>query len=415
MNRVITFLGELREGARPAGYRYGDHTYQGMVFPEALRQFIDYDEMNVFVTRVACQTAWPRLEALKDDRIKAVEIPDGRTPEDRWLIFDKLLSVVKDGDTLIFDITHGYRTLFFFVFLAIAYLKSARQNVTVQRVLYGEWSQGDTPGPVIDLTEYISLLDWMSATDQFVNFGNSQALVQLVRNGAASGKDAPADRLALRQFAAGLDQVSRTLQLAIPDQAMTASDDLTRYLAQAREPMARHLRPFLPLAGRVDNAFAPIALADPRIKENIWPSLALERDIIAWYLDRQLLLQAITIAFEWLLSYGIACLDYSDLYDGDTRYEVRMYYTATNKARRLPPSKVSAKDREYAAIARDILPNIPDHKRLLALYEDVTQLRNDLLHASKTVGEARSRRSPEQWEDDIRWVCRQLDTFPLSE
>lgn len=412
MRRVITFLGLNPKLAR---YEYNGTIYECATFPEALCRFVDFDCMNVFVTPKARADTLPTLLALGDPRIEPVDIPDGQNSAEMWAIFDALVGVVDDGDTLIFDITHTFRSIPFFVFLALAYLKSAYKNVRIERILYGVLNPGDAPDPVVDLTEFIALLDWMSATDQFIGFGNSQALVQLIRDAASSGNDAPADRLKLRQFATSLDDVSRSLQLAIPDKAMAASHRLSHHLAQAQEPMRRNLRPFLPLADRVEKAFSPIALADPREEENVWRSLALERQIITWYLDRQLLLQALTIAFEWLLSYGIASLQYTDLYDGDTRYEVRMYYTATNKVRRMPPSKVSARDREYAAAARDILPNIPDHKRLLELYEDVTRLRNDLLHASKTVGEVRSGRTPEQWEDDIRWVCGQLDSFPLRE
>lgn len=410
MRRVITFLGLNPKLAR---YEYNATLYESATFPEALCRFMAFDCMNVFVTPKARADTLPSLLALGDPRIEPIDIPDGQNSAEMWAIFDALVGVVDDGDTLIFDITHTFRSIPFFVFLALAFLKSAYKNVRIERILYGVLTPGDAPDPVVDLTEFIALLDWMSATDQFINFGNSQALVQLVRDAASSGKDAPADRLILRQFAAGLDDVSRSLQLAIPDKAMIASHDLAHQLAQAQEPMERHLRPFLPLADRVEKAFSGIALADPRQAENIWRSLALERHIIDWYLDRQLLLQAITIAFEWLLSYGIASLGYGDLYDGNTRQEVRGYYTAMNKARRQPLSNLHPRDAANAERARKLLPEITDYERLLALYEEVTQLRNDLLHASKTVGEARSGRTPEQWEDDIRWVCGQLNGFPL--
>ncbi|MCA9868589.1 MAG: TIGR02221 family CRISPR-associated protein [Anaerolineales bacterium] len=412
MRRVITFLGLNPKLAR---YEYNGTIYGSATFPEALCRFVAFDCMNVFVTPKARADTLPTLLTLGDPRIEPVDIPDGQNSAEMWAIFDALVGVVDDGDTLIFDITHTFRSIPFFVFLALAYLKSAYKNVRIERILYGALTPGDAPDPVIDLTEFIALLDWMSATDQFVGFGNSQALVQLIRDAASAGNDAPADRLKLRQFATSLDDVSRSLQLAIPDKAMIASHRLSHHLAQVQEPMQRNLRPFLPLADRVEKAFAGIALADPRQEENVWRSLALERQIIAWYLDRQLLLQALTIAFEWLLSYGIASLGYNDLYNGETRTKIRNYYTATNRARRLPPHKLYARDAENAEKARTVLPKITDHERLLTLYEDVTRLRNDLLHASKTVGEVRSGRTPEQWEDDIRWVCGQLDSFPLRE
>lgn len=409
MIRVIAFLGKLPINARPVSYTYGDAVYQGTVFPQVLRQFIEYDEMNVFVTAEALTSAWSHLEGLDDARIKAVEIPDGRTPEERWLIFDKLRNVVQDGDTVIFDITHGYRTLFFSAFLAIAFLKSARENVTVRRVLYGELGQEGAPGPVIDLTDYVSLLDWMSATDQFVDFGNSQPLVQLVADAPTSAADDAADRHKLNQFARSLDNVSRSLQLVMPDKAMIAAHDLLDKLDQAREPMARQLRPFVPLADRVERAFAGMAqAAGPRDQAGTWRALEQERDIIFWYLERQLLLQAINLAFEWLISYGMVHRGCKDLSLYDEREQTKNYYMTLKVAQRRP-AKAAGLDEAKAALGK-----IEDVNRVVDLFIQAKNIRNSLLHASKSVRGKANKDTPAQWEEKIREVCHQLADLPLS-
>lgn len=410
MRRVITFLGISPQAAR---YHYNGQVYGGDSFPEALCQFMPFDRMHVFVTEQARAKTLPTLLERGDPRLEVVDIPDGRNSAEMWLIFARLVSVVEDGDTLIFDITHAFRSIPFFVMLALAFLKSAYENVTIERVLYGEFKKDDV-GPIIDLTEFIKLLDWMSATDQFVGFGDSRALVRLVRDAAAAGHDAPADRLAMRRFAAGLDDVSRTLQLNIPDKAMNAADTLLRALEQAREPLQRRLPPFLPLAERVEVAFKDIALAgDPRDPAGNWRALALERRIIAWYLERQQLLQALAVAFEWLLSYIMALSGYETLYSGPDRETVRRQVTALNKAR-----DAEARGRSLSAkLQQDVnaaanLGLVARDRRLLGLYEEMANLRNGLLHAAKTV---RNNPTPAQWEDDIRRVCGQLAGLPLAQ
>lgn len=407
MRKVIAFLGA---NPQKAAYSYHHHTYDGRAFPEVLHHFIDYDQMIVFVTRQAREKSWPILEALNDPRIEPVDIPDGRDSAEMWEIFTRLTGAVEEGDTVIFDITHAFRSIPFFVMLALAFLKSAYENVTIERVLYGEFKK-DGVGPVIELTEFIKLLDWMSATDQFVGFGDSRALVRLVRDAAAAGQDAPADRLKLRHFAAGLDDVSRTLQLNIPDKAMTAADNLLHTLQQARAPMQRQLPTFLPLAERVERAFAGMALAeDPRAPAHNRRALALERDIIAWYLDRQQLLQAIAVAYEWLLSYIMFRARNENLYKGPHRATVRRQITTLNNARRLP---LDERDINLERKAEYNLRHLEaDRDRLLRLYEEVANLRNDLLHAAKTVHNAPT---PAQWEENIRHVCRQLADLPLGQ
>mgnify|MGYP001370534092 CR=1 FL=1 len=420
MRRVITFLGISPQSAR---YRYNGQVYSGDSFPEALCQFIPFDRMHVFVTEQARAKTLPTLLRRGDPRLEVVDIPDGRSSAEMWHIFARLLSVVEDGDTLLFDITHAFRSIPFFVMLALAFLKSAYENVTIERVLYGEFNKDDV-GPIIDLTEFIKLqtdrdkmrlLDGMSAADQFAGFGASRGLVRRRRASAAAGPDAPADRLKLRQLADDLDDVSRTLQLNIPDKAMNAADNLLRALEQAREPMQRQLPPFSPLAERVEGAFKDMALAgDPRAPVHNWRALALERDIIGWYLQRRQLLQAIAVAFEWLLSYIMARVDYETLYHGRDRETVRRQITSLNKARALEARgrRVTAKLEQEVNDARDNLGHLAHDLRLLSLYEQVANLRNDLLHAAKTVHD---NPTPAQWEADIRHVCRQLADLPLGQ
>ncbi len=188
--------------------------------------------------------------------------------------------------------------------------------MTIARVLYGEFGDDGNPGPVIDLTEFVDLLDWMNATDRFIKSGNSQELVGLVKDTASTNKGTPADQQALMEFAVRLDDVSRALYLAKPDEAMKAGYFLQNTLDKSRKPMQRGLQPFLPLVSRVKEAFADIAQPDPQERANIWNTLAKERDIVYWYRDRNLWLQAIAVAYEWLITYGLVPSAVRDLTAG---------------------------------------------------------------------------------------------------
>ena len=399
MKRVIAFLGT---NPQPANYAYQGQVYHGRSFPEALCGFLPFDRLHVFVTPMAREKTLPTLLQLGDPRLAVVDIPDGRDSAEMWDIFDKLVGVVDDGDTLIFDITHAFRSIPFFVMLALAFLKSAYENVTIERVLYGGLLFGD-PAPVIDLTEFIGLLDWMSATDQFVGFGNSQALVRRVRAAALHGDGAADERLKMLQFATALDDVSRSLQLVMPDRAMNAADSLRRALAGAAEPLQRRLPPFGPLAARVDAAFGPMALANDRYRVAPWPYLRAERRVVHWYLDRQLLLQAIDLAYEWLISYGATYHRRGgNPFDDNTRKLVRRQYEKLNSQRASPE----------AAAAEDDLEAVPDLERVLSLFHEATEVRNTLLHAGRT---ARRDRTPADWEGQVRRVCLRLSDLSLEE
>ena len=181
--KIITFLGD--RGAMQTTYSYKENSYIGGVFAEALRQFCKYDTMLVCVTEKAKINTWPVLEALQDPRIQAIDILTGRTTEEMWKNFQTITEYVHEGDSVIFDITHGLRSLPFLVFLFAAYLKAAK-NVTIAAIYYGAFELGDSknnvPAPVIDLSEFVSMIDWITATNQFVKIGDGRELAKLLKS-----------------------------------------------------------------------------------------------------------------------------------------------------------------------------------------------------------------------------------------
>ncbi|MCA9936943.1 MAG: hypothetical protein KC415_23570 [Anaerolineales bacterium] len=78
-------------------YQWQDQKYEGHVFAEALRQFVHYDKMLVFLTAEAREATYPTLAALQDPRIEPIDIPDGRTSAEMWQTFSRLTEVVAAG------------------------------------------------------------------------------------------------------------------------------------------------------------------------------------------------------------------------------------------------------------------------------------------------------------------------------
>ncbi|MEH2317191.1 TIGR02221 family CRISPR-associated protein [Nostoc sp.] len=186
MKQIITFLGL---NAKETIYSFEGKNYKGNVFAEALRQFCDYDSMLVCVTIEAKNKTFPVLNSLEDERIQAVAIPNGETTEEMWETFKIITDKVNDNDSVVFDITHGLRSLPFLVFLFAAYLKAAK-NVTIDAIYYGAWELGNSNNgiaPVIDLSEFIVMLDWLTATERFVEIGDGQALANLLKSAIPSG------------------------------------------------------------------------------------------------------------------------------------------------------------------------------------------------------------------------------------
>ena len=276
MKVIITFLGD--RGAVETTYGIQCQKYVGRVFAEALRQFCEYDRMLVCVTHKARENTWPVLESLGDSRIEAVDIPTGKTTEEMWETFRTITEKVGEGDEVIFDITHGLRSLPFLVFLFAAYLKTARK-VKIKAVYYGALELQDrekgTPAPVIDLSEFVSMLDWITAADQFVQYGNGEALSHLLLSRMPPGslmRDDSHERdigKALKNVSAAINDISQSLSLARPMETMDTASQLDKYMSAAADAFKERTQPFTILADTVKEAYAPFAVPNPLNVDNL--------------------------------------------------------------------------------------------------------------------------------------------------
>ena len=399
MKKVITFLGT---NPRSTQYSLGDQIYTGDVFAQALRQFLEFDRMLVFVTERARSEVYPVLEALGDDRIIPVDIPIGENADEMWDIFDKLTFQIDDNDEVSFDITHSLRSIPFLVFMAAAFLKSAKQ-VTIKGIYYGAYElnkdlEGNSrPAPIIDLSELITLLDWLNASEQFMKFGNASQLAARLRK---AGTEA-----SLEKAAVTLEKVSRSLRLILPDQVMEASHELEKSLMNAEEAIKQSARPFSVLLKQVTDSYFPFALPNPRRRQNLLAGLECERQIIQWYLKRDLLVQAVTLSREWVISWCMVHAGYSNLYEREARKEISDNLGNLGSAANKDPRFISLMKFSTGGGLMDI----PSINQAINLWPQLTKVRNTLDHAGKSAGHC----AAENLDKLARQLCKSLEELPL--
>ncbi|MBN3873706.1 TIGR02221 family CRISPR-associated protein [Nostoc sp. JL33] len=380
MRQIITFLGLY---PRETTYSFEGKTYKGEVFAEAIRQFCNYDSMLVCVTSEAKDKAFPVLAKLNDLRIKAVDIPNGETTEQMWETFKIITDQVHDQDSVIFDITHGLRSLPFLVFLFAAYLKAAK-NVTIDAIYYGALELGNfktgLPAPVIDLSEFIGMLDWLTATERFVEIGDGQALANLLKSAIPLGvelRDNPASRPLKHQLnkaAEAIESVSLALNVTRPIETMQSATQLEETLKQAAPSFAQRAKPFSLLAERIVKEYGQFALEDPTDQEELAENLWLQLQMIEWYIQRDRIVQAVTLAREWLIS--VLVLRFGELmFDSEKsrKYVEGAINNAVEKSKQLPRSITPSRcDEQFTALS--------EADELIKIWSQMAQLRNDIAH-----------------------------------
>ncbi|MCX7855689.1 MAG: TIGR02221 family CRISPR-associated protein, partial [Anaerolineae bacterium] len=213
--KAISFLGT--SSYEEVTYVYQNRQFKTCLFPEALFHFFpELQTLYLFATPAV--QSHPNLQKLRErvpeEKLKVVCIPDGRSEDELWDIFSTLTERVGERETVVFDITHSFRSIPFLSFLAAAYLRAARR-VRIHAVVYGAYDARpkDDPGPrpVFDLTPFVFLLDWLAATNQFIHTGDAQYLARLlVREGEARRSGA------LKNAGRDLENFSRAIMLCRP-------------------------------------------------------------------------------------------------------------------------------------------------------------------------------------------------------
>ena len=297
--KLIAFLGTGEY--KCATYRWNDHTYETSFVQEAFVHWLKPEVTCVLLTEKARETHWNNLcQRLQEHtQIVEVDIPDGKSEAELWEIFEAISEVVQEGDEIAFDITHSFRSLPMIALLTIAYLKQVK-GVKVQHVVYGVYEKGKHEAPILVLTPFANLLDWLAAAKMFMATGDSSELGQLIQeiqNDAYRNREAYGENLprALKNFGAALAEVSHDLLLTRVPNLPKSVSNLIEKQKRASAEVSDWTPPLTLLLDKIADAYEPFQD----------DSLPTQATLIRWYLDHNHIVQAMTLAREWVVSYHL--------------------------------------------------------------------------------------------------------------
>jgi CRISPR-associated DxTHG motif protein len=373
---AISFLGT--GDYKEVRYKFDGLSSCTRLFPSALPVFFpDLEEVFVLVTRGSRERWWPHLEKIwpraeESPRLAPVEIPEGGCEGELWEIFEKIVKSIPEGSSVVFDITHSFRSLPLICLLAVAYLKSARK-VHMERLIYGAYEARDQQNgvaPVFDLTPMATLLDWLFVYQRFSHSLDARGLAQLLRQiqgQAHQAQTADAPRR-LQGFGEIMEKFTAMLNLGRIGEILKAVPKIrgatrdTQTLHEAKN-WAKPLEQILPLIDHVAEKIGPTG--DDDLKAHL--------NLAHVYFEKGFYMQAISLIREWLVSRF--CLEYDAHADvcekcDRMRAEKGLNYLANKK------SRTDQMEEEPD------LPTVPSSRLdcYAALWNRVRDVRNDVDH-----------------------------------
>lgn len=300
-----------------------------------------------------------------------VDIPNGENPEELWEIFQRVADVLTEGDEVIFDITHGFRSLPLLALLATAYLRIAKQ-INIRTIVYGafEARRPDGQVPVFDLSPFLDLFKWTTATDQFLKTGNAQELARLLSD--STGQCKP--------LAENIRGIAQSLHVLRPLEVMEKAPQLPAHIVAAEQTITGSVSPFATLLTRIQDDYGKFGLRNPESKNNDRKRLVLQLKIAQWYAEKEQIVHALSMAREWMPSLLCYCFKLDPL-----------NRTAREKMEELLKGNLDESFRGKVYRWADV----PYGDRLRPFWQHTADLRNDVLHAGL-------RREREKAEDVLK-------------
>ncbi|MBC7288763.1 MAG: TM1812 family CRISPR-associated protein [Armatimonadetes bacterium] len=260
-----------------------------------------------------------QLHGLELNSPEPIDIPDGRTEQEIWQIFEAICDAIEDARDLVIDITHAFRSIPLLAVMSVLYAQEVGERMgfpRVRHVLYGAFvpgkpsaaSAGTEPPvvPVLDLIQLVRLAEWLKAAHLFVKAGDAREIGELARDWPDSGG-------AMQKIGERLHDVSVALELSRPAdvrhrlaELQKEVDELSPVLDQVGGPLPEVLRSIPERYRNLEGCPQP---------DDCLKALELDLQVIDWYIDAGKLAQAFALAGEWLTTWACCAtgLDYRRL------------------------------------------------------------------------------------------------------
>ena len=168
----------------------------------------------------------------KQTNVVHIPIPEGADEKELWEIFNIVVDQIQDNDRVLFDITHGFRSLPFLTFLALAYVRNVKSGVEIERVIYGAYEaveRSNPRKPVFDLTPFVGLLDWLGAVTMFQRTGDARPIAELLSSTQKQLKKVEIPTTGLSQASGALKNLSGALMTNRTLEAQESAADLSNH------------------------------------------------------------------------------------------------------------------------------------------------------------------------------------------
>ena len=157
-------------------YVFNGKYYEDKLVVNVLNKNIEPDEIYIIGTETS---NWEYLQNCGFE-YKKIIIPYGQDDKQYMDIFKALSNIDAENAELYFDVTHGFRSLPYFIFTAFNYFNEVK-NSELKGCYYGMYQQEAGETPIVDLKNLIGVNDWIKAYMVFKKSGSAMDIAMLLQ------------------------------------------------------------------------------------------------------------------------------------------------------------------------------------------------------------------------------------------
>lgn len=387
--KYISFLGYNQSGYDEAVYPNPSNSSLQPVEPTSFVQeaFVQYAEQIsgvkpkaiLFLTTDARKNSFEgegnleQILAQRDVDVQSVDIPDGNTDDEFWEIFQKLRSVIEDGDELFLDVTHGFRVLPMVMLFAINYVR-ALKDIKIRGIWYGRLDRKTGQATTQDYATLIEVSDWASAARTLRKSGSFAEFTEVSRSAVQQQQTETKKQFNRRKAAQFQVQksVSEILSLFETANARTLLEnerwsELKSRFSELRESYGSIYKG----AGKL--VVELLEFAEEKLHD-AYPAESRSKAIINWTAKHRMVQQGYTMLDELLTTYIIESLS-----ENPTDKDIRVMISGYCKTP-IPELKNRMYKHDQISLIQK-LEGAQDLEKYRSLYSRITETRNALNHA----------------------------------
>lgn len=345
-------------------YKFGEKTCKTKLMPLAIKEFFQVKELFIVQTEEAKQKHGNTLKASYS--YTPIDIPSGKNSNELWQMFSKIAEAIPENATLVVDTTHGFRSQPMIALSIMMYLQAAK-NVKVEKIVYGAFEARENDiAPVFDLTPFLDIMNWASATNQLLKFGDASSMKNQLRQAHREtySPDSPFRALGLSSVGDKLERLTNALSLVRPEEVLKNAKLFSEELQKAKPDFENIIaaKPFALLLEKVEEKFEAYSKTKSLFNDDGFTAQA---NMIDFYIQTEQYQQAILLGREAIVSKICVIEKLEPL-----KREARM----------------RAEDllRQWCEPLRNNQPfpkQLAQFQDIAKLWDKITNIRNDIAHA----------------------------------